>query len=79
MNAFRMTKDGSLDRSYLRICAVYRCLYRYGHTKEFAIGNLNDVMSTGKAEALYSIWLSGPLRHRAPTLPPTTPHATPTM
>ena len=26
MNLFRQTKDGSLDRKYLRVCAVYRLL-----------------------------------------------------
>lgn len=26
MNAFRCTKDRSLDRKYLRVCAVYRLL-----------------------------------------------------
>lgn len=26
MNAFRQTRDGTLDRKYLRVCAVYRLL-----------------------------------------------------
>lgn len=28
MNLFRQAKDGSLDRKYLRVCAVYRLLKR---------------------------------------------------
>lgn len=26
LNLYRQTKDGSLDRKYLRVCAVYRLL-----------------------------------------------------
>jgi hypothetical protein len=29
-NSFRITPDKSLDREYLRVCAVHRCIKRYG-------------------------------------------------
>lgn len=35
-NWFRLTPDGSLDRQYLRICAVYRCVSRWGMDMETA-------------------------------------------
>ena len=34
--------DGALDRAYLRTCAVYRCLSRYGVSNEWAIKKLRE-------------------------------------
>jgi hypothetical protein len=39
-NWFRMTPDGSLDKEYLTTCAVYRCLKRYGKSKQWCIETL---------------------------------------
>lgn len=55
-NAFRMTKDGSLDRQYLRVSAVYRCAARYGMSKHDAIERLSERMSRSDATKLTSIW-----------------------
>lgn len=64
MNLFRQTPDGSLDRQYLRISAVYRLMDRRGLTKERAIELLTE-RQVSKARALVELWLSGPFRRRA--------------
>jgi hypothetical protein len=55
-NAYRMTKDKSLDRQYLRVAAVYRCVSRFGAGREFALTRLSERMPTREASALISIW-----------------------
>lgn len=55
-NWFRLTKDGSLDRAFLRVSAVYRCLKRYGATEAWAIYRLRAVMSEREAMALVQSW-----------------------
>lgn len=56
MNLFRMTKDGSLDRQYLRVAAVYRCVDRLGMSRSDAVTSLSERMSEREARALVSIW-----------------------
>ena len=60
MNAFRQTKDRSLDRRYLRIAAVYRCLSSFGMQRDEALDRLCERMSPRDAEALLSIWAQVP-------------------
>lgn len=70
MNAFRCTKDRSLDREYLRVCAVYRYLARKGATKDQAVELANHRIrgvykKPGWMNATIELWLNGPLRNRA--------------
>ena len=37
LNAFRITKDGSLDREYMRICAIYRLMKNKKINREQAL------------------------------------------
>ena len=60
MNAFRQTKDRSLDRQYLRIAAVYRCVSRFGMDRADALSRLSQRMPARDAEALLSIWAQVP-------------------
>lgn len=55
-NWFRLTPDKSLDRPYLRVCAVYRCATRYGKQREWAISKLSEVMTEYKATRLWELW-----------------------
>ena len=69
MNCFRMTPDRSLDREYLRVAAVYRCLSRYGASKAEALALSNrPIRGVYKKPdwlmATIELWLSGPLRKR---------------
>lgn len=60
MNAFRHTPDQSLDREYLRICAVYRLLVRQRRIgKERAIELLNQ-RKVKLARAVVELWLASP-------------------
>jgi hypothetical protein len=53
MNVFRCTPDRSLDRYYLRTCAIYRLL-KHGH-----------VDKADRLDGTIEIWLAGPLKARA--------------
>lgn len=55
-NWFRMTPDSSLDRCYLRTCAVYRCLIYYGVSDDWAIDKLSEIMTRFKALQVVSCW-----------------------
>ena len=60
MNAFRQTKDRSLDRQYLRVAAVYRCIARFGMERGEALARLSERMPARDAEKLLSIWAQVP-------------------
>jgi len=67
MNIFRCTPDKSLDRPYLRTCAIYRLL-KNGRIRSRARALELLEQRHGKHEnrhldALISIWLNGPLKH----------------
>jgi hypothetical protein len=60
MNAFRMTPDGSLDRVYLRTCAIYRLL------KGGWIGQRRAIEIAPRLTATIEIWKNGPLKGMKP-------------
>lgn len=63
MNLFRCgTKDGSLDKQYLRICAVYRLLSRGRIGKARAI-DLLAARKVEKPKRLLEMWLAWPLKN----------------
>ena len=63
MNIFRLTHDGSLDRKYLRVCAVYRLLIRQSKIgKERAIELLNGKCSNPCG--IVELWLNNKLEGR---------------
>lgn len=56
-NAYYMT--GRLDRQYLRIAAVYRCLKRYGVSKQWAVARITERgLKPSEALALVELWLA---------------------
>jgi hypothetical protein len=75
MNVFRCTPDRSLDRIYLRTCAVYRLL-KHGRIDKAKAIELADrplrpgskrypqFKSKGYLNGTIEIWLNGPLKHR---------------
>lgn len=69
MNAFRMTPDGSLDRRYMRACAIWRLL-KNGHidkakARELAAQPIRgEYKISGWLNNTIEIWLNGPLKHR---------------
>ncbi len=69
MNLFRCTPDRSLDRKYLRVCAVYRLL------KKRTIGQARAIellaQKHGEAEmkslrGLLDLWRAHPLKEMLP-------------
>lgn len=60
MNAFRHTPNGSLDRPYLRVCAVYRLMRQRRIDKPRAI-ELLKARRVPHAQALVELWLAGAL------------------
>lgn len=70
MNLFRCgTQDGSLDRKYLRVCAVYKLLklHKVGKTK--AVELLAQRHSPTEMRSLagtVELWRSGPIRDMLP-------------
>lgn len=65
MNLYRCTPDGSLDRKYLRTCAVYRLLKKARISKARGLELLVQRHGASQARtmrALIELWLSGPLR-----------------
>ena len=69
-NAFRCTPDRSLDRYFLRTCAIYRLLKR-GHVDKAGAMALARRPVPGiftkpnRLDATIEIWLKGPLKDRA--------------
>lgn len=55
MNLFRHAKDGSLDRQYLRICAVYKLMKSERISKDRAI-QLLEQRNVSKALQTVEIW-----------------------
>lgn len=70
MNCFRMTPDRSLDRYYLRTCAIYRLL-KHGHIDKAGARQLarrpipHTYAKPNRLDGTIEIWLAGPLRERA--------------
>lgn len=64
MNLFRCTPDKSLDREYLRICAVYRLLAGQKIGKARAIELLTE-RRVKNPVALVELWIANPFRHLA--------------
>jgi hypothetical protein len=71
-NWFRLTPDGRLDRQYLRVCAVYRCVVRYGMRRQAALAALFQVMPERDAKALVSVWAQTPAARTQLSTTPTT-------
>lgn len=61
MNVFRQTKDGSLDKVYLRTCVVYRLLKKGRIDKKRAI----ELLKVDRPENLVELWLNEPLKEVA--------------
>jgi hypothetical protein len=66
MNAFRMTPDGSLDREYLRICAIFRLLKHQRITFEQALEIADRPIKgcyrrPGWLANTIAIWKAGPI------------------
>ena len=71
MNAFRMTPDRSLDRVFLRTCAIYRLLKVGWIGQGEALEMQNRKWRKGGAPRGYlsdtiRIWKDGPLRGMRP-------------
>lgn len=60
MNIFRCPLDKSLDKDYLRVCAVYKLLKIKRINKERAIELLPK---NSEPKALVEMWLEYPLKH----------------
>jgi len=57
MNIFSKL-DGSVDREFLRVCAVYRLFARNHISKDMAVELLRQVLRAGsKPEVLVSMWV----------------------
>ena len=71
MNVFRMTPDGSLDRVYLRTCAIYRLLKsgRIGQARAIELQRLpikGAYRERDRLVGLIEIWKAGPLKDMRP-------------
>lgn len=70
MNLFRCgTPDGSLDRKYLRVCAVYKLLKHGRIGKACALELLAKRHTPGEMKSLrgtVELWRSGPLKEMKP-------------
>ena len=68
MNVFRMTPDRSLDRYYLRTCAIYRLLKsgRIGKADALAMQHRRirglPKQRPNRLTATIEIWCNGPLK-----------------
>lgn len=68
MNLFRQTKDGSLDRKYLRVCSVYRLLRKRIIGKSRALELLAQEHSEAEMKTLRStveLWRAHSLKGMA--------------
>lgn len=63
MNIFRCTPDRSLDKQYLRTCAVYKLLKKGRIDKSRAIELLTINDYYGSRKRLIELWLNGPLKN----------------
>ena len=67
MNVFRCTPDRSLDRYYLRTCAIYKLL-KHGHIDKAGALELAARPIRGcyakpdRLNGTIELWLNGPLR-----------------
>jgi hypothetical protein len=59
MNLFRQTKDGALDKQYLRICAVHKLLDAARIDKSTAINMLSQ-RGIDNPRRLVELWLANP-------------------
>lgn len=72
MNVFRMTPDKSLDRLYLRTCAIYRLLKggKIGQARAIELQRLPirgvAKQSPNRLTGLIEIWKQGPLKGMRP-------------
>lgn len=65
MNLFRQTSDRSLDRKYLRVCAVYRLMKRGVVGKARAIELLAQKHSPAEMRTLRAtveLWIANPFK-----------------
>lgn len=67
MNVFRCTPDRSLDREFLRTCAIYRLLKRgyinRDEAKQIARRRVRGCHTKPeRLDGTIEIWLNGPLR-----------------
>lgn len=69
MNLFRQTKDGSLDRKYLRVCAVYRLLKKQVIGQARALELLAQKHSASEIATLrgtVQLWRAHPIPNMLP-------------
>lgn len=69
MNLFRQTKDGSLDRKYLRVCAVYRLLRKKIIGQARALELLAQRHTAAEMKTLRStveLWRAHPIQDMLP-------------
>lgn len=70
MNLFRCgTKDGSLDRKYLRVCAVYRLLKRQiiGQARAMELlAQRHTVSEMKQLRGTVELWRAHPLKEMLP-------------
>lgn len=63
-----MTKDKSLDRRYLRVCAVYRMIRQHNLSSQEASELANRPIrkcyqKSGWLDATISVWFGGPYKY----------------
>lgn len=69
MNLFRCTPDRSLDRKYLRVCAVYKLLKRKRIGQAEALKRLAERHNAAEMQILQrtvEIWRSHPIKDMLP-------------
>lgn len=66
MNLFRCTPDRSLDRKYLRTCAVYRLLKRQRIGKARALVLLAEKHGRADMLPLVELWRAHPIKEMLP-------------
>lgn len=69
MNLFRQTKDRSLDRKYLRVCAVYRLLRKQVIGRARALELLAQKHTAAEMATLrgtVDLWRAHPIKNMLP-------------
>jgi hypothetical protein len=61
---FHQTKDGKLDRSYLRVCSVYKLLMRRKSIDKNRAIELLKERRVGSEKAVVELWLANPPQPR---------------